>query len=63
MTDTTEPIKLTVKYLKQSVGSKEIFIFFDVEDIGSVTADEIANIVYPEILKRNRYKFPITIYT
>jgi hypothetical protein len=37
MTDTIEPIKLTVKYLKQSVGSKEIYIFPDVEDVGCVT--------------------------
>lgn len=63
MTDTNEPIKLTVKYLKQSVGSKEIYIFPDVEDIGCVTADQIADIVYPVILKRNRYKFPMTIVT
>lgn len=52
-----------VKYLKQSVGSKEIYIFPDVEDIGCITVDQIADIVYPDILKRNRYKFPMTIGT
>lgn len=62
VTDTTEPIKLTVKYLKQS-GSKEIYIFPNVEDIGCVRADQIADIVYPVVLKRNRFKFPMTIVT
>jgi len=65
VTDTTEPIKLTVKYLSISVCwvKRNIYIFPDVEDIGCVTADQIADIVYPVVLKRNRFKFPMTIVT
>lgn len=52
----SEPNILTVKYLKQSVGY--IYVFPLVQSIGFVSVDQIADVVYPEVLKRNRYKLP-----
>lgn len=59
--ENSDPIKFKLKYLKQSVVSKDIYIFPVTEDIGYVTIDQISDIVYPDVLKRNRHKFPINI--
>jgi len=58
--ENSDPIQLKLKYLKQSVGSRDIYTFPLIEDIGYVTVDQISDIVYPGVFKRNRYKFPST---
>lgn len=50
---------LKLKYLKQSVGSKDNYSFPLIEDVGYVTINQISDVVYPGVLKRNRYKFPL----
>lgn len=58
--ENSDPIQLKLKYLKQSVGSRYIYTFPLIEDIGYVTVDQISDIVYPGVFKRNRYEFPST---
>lgn len=42
----SDPTQLKLKYLKRSVGSRDIYIFPLIEDIEYVTVDQISDIVY-----------------